>query len=133
MKQPKIIFKGDGIRKVELKRNEDIKETGTYYRELCEKLCISVKTAQEGNKTIMDMEKLNRTLNNGSPKLEDIYWVTVDECYLCDEVTEGQDTSKNAIIISEPVDEEELVCILYETGSIDFVPQDILTLKDSEL
>ena len=56
--------------------------------------------------------------------------VEVADCYLEDEVTENTDTSKFAIIQSEPSDDEELVCIQYESGTIDFVPQNILEIVE---
>ena len=52
--------------------------------------------------------------------------VEVADCYLEDEVTENHNTSKIAIVHSEPSDDEELVSIQYESGEIDFVPQWIL-------
>jgi hypothetical protein len=36
--------------------------------------------------------------------------------------------SSIAIVCSEPSDEEELVYVQYESGLIDIVPQDILTI-----
>lgn len=56
--------------------------------------------------------------------------VEVADCYLEDEVTANFDTSKIAIIQSEPSDNEELVCIQYESGVIDFVPQYILEVVE---
>ena len=58
--------------------------------------------------------------------------VNVAECYLNDEVTENYDTSSIATVLSEPSDEEELVCIQYESGGIDYVPQDILEINQVE-
>jgi len=55
--------------------------------------------------------------------------VNVAECYLTDEVTENIDTSESAIVVTEPFDDEELVGIQYESGVIDYVPQDILEIK----
>jgi hypothetical protein len=55
--------------------------------------------------------------------------VNVAECYLNDEVTENIDTSKTAIVVTEPFDEEELVGIQYKSGVLDYVPQDILEIK----
>ncbi len=52
--------------------------------------------------------------------------VKVDECYLNDEVTQGVDTSSIATIFREPTDDEELVGIIYEGGTLDYVPQYIL-------
>lgn len=56
--------------------------------------------------------------------------VKVAECYLNDEVSEPHrsDMSETAIVSSEPSDDEELVSIQYESGLIDFVPQDILEI-----
>lgn len=54
--------------------------------------------------------------------------VQVAECYLNDEVTEHTNTSPTAIVDSEPKDNEELVAIVYDSGEIDFVPQDILEI-----
>jgi len=54
--------------------------------------------------------------------------VNVAECYLSDEVTENIDTSKTAIVVTEPSDEEELVGIVYDSGVLDYVPQDILEI-----
>jgi hypothetical protein len=56
--------------------------------------------------------------------------VTVAECYLSDEVTENYNTSPTAIIVNyEPSDDEELICIQYDSGEIDYVPQDILEVN----
>ncbi len=55
--------------------------------------------------------------------------VTVDDCYLNDECTENINPTKTATVITEPRDEEELVCIVYENGVIDYVPQDILEIN----
>jgi hypothetical protein len=56
--------------------------------------------------------------------------VEIAECYLNDEVTElfRKEMSSNATVCSEPKDDEQLVYIQYETGLIDIVPQDILTI-----
>ncbi len=54
--------------------------------------------------------------------------VNIDESYLNDEACDGHDCTSKATVLSEPKDDEELVCILYETGTIDFVPQYILEL-----
>jgi len=54
--------------------------------------------------------------------------VNVSQCYLDDEVSMNTDTSPVATINSEPSDSEELVCIIYESGTMDFVPQDILEI-----
>ena len=54
--------------------------------------------------------------------------VEVAQHYLVDEVTSNYDTSPIAIVLSEPSDEEELVCIRYTSGDIDYVPQDILEI-----
>jgi len=54
--------------------------------------------------------------------------VLVDDCYLADEVNINNNASKKARVLSEPSDEEELVCIQYETGTLDYVPQNILTV-----
>jgi hypothetical protein len=57
--------------------------------------------------------------------------VRVAECYLNDEVTENLlGKTSTATVDSEPSDNEELVAIVYETGVIDFVPQDILEVID---
>ncbi len=57
--------------------------------------------------------------------------VTVAECYLTDEVTEPfrNEISSIATVCSEPSDDEELVSIQYESGLIDFVPQNILEIN----
>ena len=55
--------------------------------------------------------------------------VEVADCYLNDEVTENVNTSKIATVLRPPTDDEELVMIEYKSGEIDYVPQDILTLK----
>ena len=52
--------------------------------------------------------------------------VRVADFYRLDEVAQHINTSEVAIIRSEPSDDEELVCIAYESGEIDFVPQEIL-------
>jgi hypothetical protein len=55
--------------------------------------------------------------------------VSVAECYLNDEVTENLlGKTATATVDSEPRDNEELVAIIYESGVIDFVPQDILEI-----
>jgi len=57
--------------------------------------------------------------------------VTVDDCYLDDEVTLNINTSKIATIYADSSDDEsELVSIQYQSGEIDFVPRNILTLND---
>lgn len=58
--------------------------------------------------------------------------VNVAECYLSDEVTENVEASKIATVDSEPSDNEELVTIIYESGTIDFVPQDILDVINTD-
>lgn len=52
--------------------------------------------------------------------------VRVADCYRLDEVAQHVNTSEIATINSEPSDDEELVSIVYESGEIDFVPQEIL-------
>jgi hypothetical protein len=52
--------------------------------------------------------------------------VEVDEAYLNDEVNEGNDTSKYAVVLREPTDAEELVMIMYESGVADYVGQEWL-------
>ncbi len=52
--------------------------------------------------------------------------VKVDECYLTDEVNQNNSTSPTAIVFAEPSDDECLVGIQYDCGSLDYVPQDIL-------
>ncbi len=56
--------------------------------------------------------------------------VLVAQCYLDDEVSEPHrsEMSETATVCSEPTDDEELVSIQYESGLIDFVPQDILEI-----
>ena len=54
--------------------------------------------------------------------------VRVDECYLNDEVNEHNNTSPIATIFNEPIDNEELVGIEYESGELDYVPQYILEI-----
>jgi hypothetical protein len=54
--------------------------------------------------------------------------VKVAECYLTDEVNINNDTTPTATVCSEPIDDEQLVCIQYENNLIDFVPQDILEI-----
>jgi len=51
--------------------------------------------------------------------------VVVAECYLTDEATEHINTSSIATVIGDATG-DELVVIEYESGEIDFVPQDIL-------
>jgi len=53
--------------------------------------------------------------------------VNVDECYLSDEASPDNASSK-ARVFQEPTDSEMLVGIIYEDGSLDYVPQDILTI-----
>ena len=52
--------------------------------------------------------------------------VNVAECYLTDEVGILAHATPTATILSEPKDNEELVCVCYENGLIDYLPQDIL-------
>lgn len=55
--------------------------------------------------------------------------VSVAQCYLDDEVTENLlGKTATATVNSEPRDDEELVAIIYESGVIDYVPQDILEI-----
>lgn len=56
--------------------------------------------------------------------------VQVAECYLTDEVTANVETSQIATVNSEPKDSEELVAIIYESGVLDYVPQDILEVVE---
>jgi len=55
--------------------------------------------------------------------------VTVAQCYLDDEVTVNTNTSPTATVCSEPSDDEELVAIQYDSGELDYVPQNILENK----
>lgn len=52
--------------------------------------------------------------------------VRVADYYLKDEVAQHINSSSIATINSEPSDDEELVCIAYKGGEMDFVPQEIL-------
>jgi hypothetical protein len=52
--------------------------------------------------------------------------VKIDECYLSDEASPDC-ASETATIFQEPSDSEMLVGIQYENGSIDYVPQNILS------
>jgi hypothetical protein len=52
--------------------------------------------------------------------------VKIDECYLTDEVTENTETSPTATVVSKPSYEEELVMIQYDSGLLDYVPQNII-------
>jgi len=61
-------------------------------------------------------------------KFKNGFTVKVAECYLNDEVTENTNTSPTATVNSEPSDNEELVTIVYDSGEIDFVPQNILEI-----
>jgi hypothetical protein len=64
-------------------------------------------------------------------KFKEGFSVTVDDCYLNDEVTLNINTSKIATIYADSSDDEsDLVSIQYQSGQIDFVPRDILTLND---
>lgn len=51
--------------------------------------------------------------------------VIVSEVYLTDEAS-PENASATATVFQEPQDEEQLVGIQYEDGSLDYVPQDIL-------
>ena len=55
--------------------------------------------------------------------------VEVCECYLTDEVTEGRDLSKDAKIFFAPIDDDQLVGIEFESGELDYVPQNILSIS----
>ena len=55
--------------------------------------------------------------------------VTVSEVYLNDEAS-PENASATATVFSEPSDDEELVGIQYEDKSLDYVPQDILEIKN---
>jgi len=64
-------------------------------------------------------------------KFKEGFSVTVDDCYLNDEVTLNINTSKIATIYADSSDDEsDLVSIQYQSGQIDFTPRDILTLND---
>ena len=54
--------------------------------------------------------------------------VIVEQCYLNDEINKGNKLSSVAIVFSEPNDDEELVGIQYNNGTIDYVPQYILEI-----
>lgn len=60
-------------------------------------------------------------------KLKEGTEVTVDEAYLNDEAS-PEGASSTATVFQEPTDKEMLVGIKYEDGSLDYVPQDILTV-----
>ena len=67
-------------------------------------------------------------------KLTEGIKVTVAECYLNDEVTENLlGKTSTATVVSNPTDDEELVAIVYESGVIDYVPQDILEVIDNHV
>jgi len=68
-------------------------------------------------------------MNKGYQQFEQGKTVSVAECYLTDECTEHMDTSATATIVTEPSDDEELVGIVYESGELDYVPQDILEIN----
>ena len=57
--------------------------------------------------------------------------VKVDESYLNDEATEHADTTPTATVQYPPSDDEELVCIAYTNGTLDYVPQDILEILET--
>ena len=59
--------------------------------------------------------------------------VIVDECYLTDEVGINAQATPTATVMSEPKDNEELVCIIYSNGIMDYVPQNILVVDNKEL
>jgi len=54
--------------------------------------------------------------------------VQVSQAYLDDEASVDEFTTPTAKVFAEPSDEEELVGIRYETGCIDYVPQDFLEI-----
>ncbi len=54
--------------------------------------------------------------------------VSIAECYLTDEASEHILTSPTAVVQSEPSDEEELICVRYESGDFDYIPQSIIEL-----
>jgi len=58
--------------------------------------------------------------------------VNIAQCYLTDEVGINAHATPTATILSEPKDNEELVCVLYENGLIDHVPQYILENIESK-
>ena len=57
----------------------------------------------------------------------------VAECYVVDESSEGINTSPTAIVFQEPNDDEELVGIQYDSGEMDYVPQDILDVCEPDM
>lgn len=68
------------------------------------------------------MNKFKTNLTEGTE-------VEVDEIYLSDEASPDGATS-TATVFQEPTDSEMLVGIQYEDSSLDYVPQDILQVKD---
>jgi len=65
------------------------------------------------------------TLKKENMKLKAGNKVLVAECYRNDEVTENIETSEIATVTEDAVG-DNLVGIMYKSGVIDFVPQDIL-------
>jgi hypothetical protein len=84
-----------------------------------------------GNRTMAILHILERKFNNMEyKKFKMGTKVSVAKCYIDDEVSEPNrsEMSNTAIVCSEPIDNEELVSIQYESGLIDYVPQDILEI-----
>ena len=61
-------------------------------------------------------------------KFKDGVKVNVADYYLEDEVTQNMATSPTAIVMGEVSDDEQLVPIQYDSGVLDYVPQDILEI-----
>jgi hypothetical protein len=84
-----------------------------------------------GNRTMAILHILERKFNNMEyKKFKMGSTVSVAKCYIDDEVSEPHrsEMSETATVCSEPSDNEELVSIQYESGLIDYVPQDILEI-----
>lgn len=65
-------------------------------------------------------------MKNSYKKFKEGVKVKVAECYLNDELNINNNTSSIATIFAEPKDEQMLVGIQYEDGTLDYVPQDVL-------
>ena len=76
-------------------------------------------------KQLNDFKKLI-IMSNGQ-KFQMLDEVSVDIAYRNDECTANIPTTETALVMQQPMDIEELICIQYTNGTLDYVPQNILT------
>jgi len=83
-----------------------------------------------GWETIKELQEVIDKINGSTyKKFKEGIDVSVDKAYLTDEINlNSPDISEFAIVRTPPGDKEELVGIEYDTGVMDYVPQDMLQI-----